>query len=117
MKAGTVGALLLGAAAIGVGVVLYRQLKGVTDTGTKALATAQGAVSDALTKLFGRALSQAAQETTFFIVKFDGSGAQHAIPASSVNSQGQFIYEEPPQSSRTYQLYVDSSGKKHARSA
>ncbi len=117
MKPQTIFALVLSAAAVGVGVLVYRELKGVKDAGTKALENAQTGVADALTKLFGPDLSQAAQESTYFVVKFDASGAQHAIPSSTVNAQGQFIFADPPLTSRTYQLYVDKDGKKHARAS
>lgn len=124
MNARGIGGLLLGAAVIGVGVYAYRELKKlgdaagkVADAGKAAYDSTVQRTSDVLTKLFGPELSQAAQETTYFVVMFDATGSQHAIPASSVNNQGQFIYADPPQTSRTYQLYKDAAGKKHARSA
>lgn len=115
MKGNDVKLLLLGVLAFGAGVALYRSFKGLQNTADKALTSAQGAVTDALERLFGPKLSQAAQESTYFVVRFDENGQQHAIPASSVNEQGRFLYANPPQSSRSYQLYVDKEGKKHAR--
>src|SRR5690349_1989245 len=101
MKGDDLKWIVLGALGIGAGVLAYKAYKGakdVADSGKKVLTDAQGAVSDVLTKLFGPALSQAAQESTFFVVKFDENGAQHAVGASTVNAQGQFVYANPPNS-------------------
>lgn len=117
MKGGDLKFFILAALGIGAGVLAYRSFRSVKDTADKALTDTRGAITDTLERLFGPKLSQAAQESTYFVVRFDENGQQHAIPASSVNEQGRFVYANPPLSSRTYQLYVDKDGKKHARSA
>jgi hypothetical protein len=92
----------------------------------ETLSAAGGAVKDAhasavdktaglLTRLFGPELSAAAKESTFFTVTFDDNGSRRAVPASTVNAEGFFKFENPPMQARTYALYVDKEGKKHAR--
>jgi hypothetical protein len=111
---------LIGLAVVGgLGYVIVRFVRETLSAAGGAVkdahATAVGKTADVLTRLFGPELSAEAQESTFFTVTFDDNGSRRAVPASSVNAEGFFKFENPPMQARTYALYRDKEGKKHAR--
>lgn len=104
------------AGAVGYGLVQVFGLgKWLKDSATGAYTGAVDKTADVLTRLFGPELSQAAQESLYYTVTFDDTGARHAVPSSTVNAQGLFRFTNPPNVERLYALYRDKSGVKHAR--
>lgn len=116
MKASTV--FLVGAGGV-LAFLAYRAITRGFEKAKEDVAQAHSAAVDAtagvLTRFFGPKLSQAAKESTYFVVTFDDNLSRHAVPASSVNAEGIFTFANPPMAPRAYALYVDKEGKKHAR--
>lgn len=108
--------VLLGAIALAA-YVLYNLVSGVkalapgVAAAANALTSTGAAIGSGLYSLFGPSDAQILGETTFLTVAFpDGS---HAVPASTVNSDGTFSWTGYPAGSQppaTYQLVKDANG-------
>lgn len=111
--------LWLGAGGV-LAYLLYRKASAAVSAVTGAAGAAYGGavntVSDTLSNFFGP--SPTAATATFYIVIFP-DGTRNAVPANTVDAQGNFNWTGYPPGSlpaQSYQIFVGSDGTKYALS-
>lgn len=108
--------VLIGAGAIAV-YLLYNKAAAAAKVVNAAYGGAVLTFSDWLSSAFGP--STTAANAVFYTVVFE-DGTSHAVPASSVDSSGNFIWTGYPagsQAAQALQLLVGSDGTKYAISS
>lgn len=104
--------LLIGAGAV-LAYILYKKATAVTQAAGAAYTGTVNTVSDALSSLFGPAVTASG---TYYTVIFP-DGSTHAVPGNTVDAQGNFTWTGYPagsQSPQALQIFLASDGTKYA---